>query len=51
MMPEPDCEGGTESLMMNAEAVGLIRPNEDVQAIGRECVVLKEAWWSGTVGM
>lgn len=51
MMPEPDCEGGTKSLMRNAEATALIRQNEDVQAIGRECVVLKEAWWPGTVGM
>lgn len=34
--------GRNKNLMLNAEEVGLSRQNEDVQAIGRECVVLKE---------
>lgn len=43
--------GRNKSLMLNAEEVGLSRQNEDVQAIGRECVVLKETCRSGTVDM
>lgn len=43
-MPELGDEGGAGvSEMMDAEEVGLIGQHEDVQAIGKECVVLRES--------
>lgn len=46
-MLELGYEGAAGVSRMNAEKVRNIRQPEDVQAIAKEFVVLRESWWSG----
>lgn len=47
VMLELGYEGAAGVSWMNAEKVRNIRQPEDVQAIAKEFVVLRESWWSG----
>lgn len=47
VMLELGYEGAAGVSRMNAEKVRNIRQPEDVQAIAKEFVVLRESWWSG----